>query len=290
MPERRIYFNYAPRPWQAQVLKRLAAHRFAVVVAHRRAGKTEVMVLRLILAAMFSGAPGAPEAPQISTKPPVTATEARAGTPSADMGPGLSPGRRASDSSAGGELWGLRPQSGSAPLFGYIAPFLTQARAVAWDRLKYYGRGLPEVRISETETSVTLWNGAVIRLFGADYPDRLRGLGFNGVVLDEVAQMKPDTWSAVVRPALSDRRGWAVFIGTPKGQNVFHRLYTEALGKDDWFAGLYPADKTGVIPTEEIASLLTTMPPDLYRQEYLCDFTAANADSHIDFVTVHEAA
>jgi hypothetical protein len=102
--------------------------------------------------------------------------------------------------------------------------------------------------------------------------------------------MKPDTWSAVVRPALSDRRGWAVFIGTPKGQNVFHQLYTEALGKDDWFAGLYPVDKTGVIPPDEIASLLTTMPPDLYRQEYLCDFTAAHADSYIDFVTVHEAA
>ncbi len=254
MPERRVYFNYSPRPWQAQVLNRLAAHRFAVIVAHRRAGKTEVMTLRLLLAAMVAGATA-------EIGPPAAKTEFQ------------SVGRR-------------HP----APLFGYIAPFLNQARAVAWGRLKYYGRGLPEVRINETEASFTLWNGAAIRLFGADYPDRLRGLGFDGVVLDEVAQMKPDTWGAVVRPALSDRRGWAVFIGTPKGQNVFHQLYTEALAKEDWFAGLYPADKTGVIPADEIASLLTDMPPDLYRQEYLCDFTAANADSFIDFVSVHEAA
>ncbi|MDR2726172.1 MAG: hypothetical protein LBC90_09005, partial [Candidatus Adiutrix sp.] len=137
--------KYAPRPWQKKVLDKLAAHRFAVVVAHRRAGKTEVMVLRLLLAAIF-----------LSRTHP-------------------------------------------APLFGYIAPFLNQARAVAWGRLKYYCRALPEIRVNETETSVTLWNGAAIRLFGADYPDRLRGLGFDGVVLDEVAQMKPDTWGAVVR-------------------------------------------------------------------------------------------
>jgi pimeloyl-ACP methyl ester carboxylesterase len=177
-----------------------------------------------------------------------------------------------------------------APLFGYIAPFLNQARAVAWERLKHYCRPLPDVRINETETAITLWNRAVIRLFGADHPDRLRGLGFDGVVMDEVAQMKPDTWNAVVRPALSDRRGWAVFIGTPKGRNVFHQLYNEALGKEDWFAGLYPADRTGVISAEETACLQTDMPPALYGQEYLCDFTAANADSFIDFMAVHEAA
>ena len=234
MPE--VYFHYSPRPWQSRVLKKLAACRFAVVVAHRRAGKTEVMVLRLLLAAM------------------------------------------------------LLDRTHPAPLFGYIAPFLNQARAVAWDRLKHYCRPLPDIRVNETETSVTLWNRAVIRLFGADYPDRLRGLGFDGVVMDEVAQMKPDTWNAVVRPALSDRRGWAVFIGTPKGQNIFHDLYQEALAKEDWFAGLYPVDRTGVISAEETAALQIDMPPDLYRQEYLCDFTAANADSFIDFMSVYEAS
>jgi hypothetical protein len=146
------------------------------------------------------------------------------------------------------------------------------------------------VRINETETSVTLFNGSTVRLFGADYPDRLRGLGFDGVILDEVAQMKPDTWSAVVRPALSDRRGWAVFIGTPKGQNSFYDLYEEALKQPGWYAGLFPVDQTGVLDMAEIASLKETMPADLYRQEYLCDFTAANADSFIDFTSVHEAA
>ena len=231
----RVYFDYSLRPWQARALKELAGRRFAVVVAHRRAGKTEVMALRLLLAAMH--------------------------------------------------LVRVHP----APLFGYIAPFLNQARAVAWERLKYYCRSLPDVRINEADTAVTLWNGAAIRLFGADHPDRLRGLGFDGVVLDEVAQMKPDTWSAVVRPALSDRRGWAVFIGTPKGQNIFHELYREALAKGDWYAGLFTPDLTKVISAEETASLQADMPPDLYRQEYLCDFTAANADSFMDFALVHEA-
>ncbi|MDR2724886.1 MAG: hypothetical protein LBC90_02225 [Candidatus Adiutrix sp.] len=236
MPERPIYFKYSTRPWQKEVLAALAAFRFAVIVAHRRAGKTEAMVLRLLLAAMDAKSPY------------------------------------------------------PAPLFAYIAPFLNQARAVAWGRLKHYCRVLPGLKINETESSVTLWNGAVIRLFGADYPDRLRGLGFDGVILDEVAQMKPDTWGAVVRPALSDRRGWAVFIGTPKGRNVFHELYQEALAKEDWLAGLYPVDRTGAISPEETVCLKTDMPPDLYGQEYLCDFTAANADSFVDFILVHEAA
>ena len=232
----RVIFNYSLRPWQAQALKKLAACRFAVVVAHRRAGKTEVMVLRLLLAAMTTERPH------------------------------------------------------PAPLFGYIAPFLNQARAVAWERLKYYCRGLPAIKVNEADTLVALWNGAVIRLFGADHPDRLRGLGFDGVVMDEVAQMKPDTWSAVVRPALSDRRGWAVFIGTPKGQNIFHELYQEARAKADWFAGLFTADETGVISAEETAALKADMPPDLYGQEYLCDFTAANADNFIDFALANEAS
>jgi hypothetical protein len=236
MTETRHYFRYAPRRWQKEVLDALLAFRFALIVAHRRAGKTELMVLRLLLAAM------------------------------------------------------LNERKYPAPHYAYIAPLLKQSKEVAWGRLKHYCASLPNMRVHEADLKITLWSGAVISIFGADNPDALRGAGFDGVIMDEVAQMKPEVWPAVVRPALSDRLGWAVFIGTPKGQNVFYQLYNEALDKEDWFVGLYPSDKTGVISDEETLSLQGTMPPDLYRQEYLCDFTAANADSFIDFVLVHEAA
>lgn len=82
-------------------------------------------------------------------------------------------------------------RSHPAPFFAYVAPLPQQAKAVAWDRLKYYSRKISHTAINESELSVRLGNGAAIRIFGADYPDRLRGLGFDGVVMDEVAQMRP---------------------------------------------------------------------------------------------------
>ncbi len=236
MNERRHYFDYCPRPWQAQVLEALEGRRLAVVVAHRRAGKTEAMCLRLLLAAIY----------------------ARSGHPSA--------------------------------LFAYVAPFLNQAKAVAWERLKYYCRALPRLKISESELSLTLWNGAAVRLFGADYPDRLRGLGFDGVVMDEVAQMRPETWPDVVRPALSDRRGWAVFIGTPKGLNLFHEIYQTALKEPDkWYAGLFAAQDTGVIEAEELEQLRSEMGENSFRREFLCDFNSDTDSNFIDFTQVQEA-
>ncbi len=232
-----VYFDYAPRAWQAGVLAALENTRLAVIVAHRRAGKTEAAVIRLLLAAMTQG------------------------------------------------------REHPAPLFGYVAPFLNQAKIVAWDRLKFYARALPGARISESELTITLWNRSAIRLFGADYPDRLRGLGFDGVVMDEVAQMRPETWPAVVRPALADRGGWAAFIGTPKGVNVFYELYQTALARpEQWYAGLFPADRTGVIDQAELDRLRLEMGDNLFRREFLCDFTADHATAFIDFQTVREAA
>ena len=110
------------------------------------------------------------------------------------------------------------------PRFAYIAPFYRQAKTIAWDYLKHYGRMVPALRISESELWVEFANQARVRLFGADNPDALRGQYFDGAVLDEVAQMRPAVWGEIVRPALADRRGWAVFIGTPKGQNLFFRV------------------------------------------------------------------
>jgi phage terminase large subunit len=107
--------------------------------------------------------------------------------------------------------------------YAYIAPYYSQAKQVAWDYLKRMVAPLgAEAR--ESELAVILPdNGAVIRLFGADNPDALRGIYFDGVVLDEYADTKPSLWGAVIRPLLADRKGWAVFIGTPKGRNASTR-------------------------------------------------------------------
>ena len=113
--------------------------------------------------------------------------------------------------------------------FAYVSPFLKQSKAVAWDYLReaafYPGAG---GTINESELRVDYPNGGQVRLYGADNPDALRGIYLDGVVLDEYADMDPRLWSEVIRPALADRKGWAVFIGTPKGRNALFDTWTRA--------------------------------------------------------------
>ncbi len=132
-------------------------------------------------------------------------------------------------------------------------------------------------KVNESELSIDfLMNGSRIRLFGADNPDAMRGLYFDGVVLDEVADMKPEVWGEIIRPALSDRNGWACFIGTPKGVNLFHELYSFGLsGQKDWISKIYRADETGIISEEELEAARAVMSENQYRQEFLCDFSAS---------------
>ena len=114
--------------------------------------------------------------------------------------------------------------------------------------LRYYTAPIPGIKVNASELSVTLPNGSMIRIFGADNPDALRGGYFDIVVLDEVAQMKPEVWHEIIRPALAARGGSAVFIGTPKGQNLFKELFDRGLKGDDpeWTSVMYRADETGV--------------------------------------------
>ncbi len=114
------------------------------------------------------------------------------------------------------------------PRYGYVAPLLAQAKDVAWHYLKRFTAPIPGISVSETELWVDLPNGARIRLYGADNADRLRGLYFDGIVLDEYAQMSPRVWPEIIRPMLADRAGWALFIGTPMGRNHFCALYEQA--------------------------------------------------------------
>jgi hypothetical protein len=115
----------------------------------------------------------------------------------------------------------------------------------------------------------------MIRLYGADNPDALRGPYLDGVVLDEFADMKPEVWHEVVRPMLADRRGWATFIGTPKGKNEFFRLYESAKRDPAWFHMMLKASESGIISPAELADLRREMGEDQYQQEFECSFEAA---------------
>lgn len=159
--------------------------------------------------------------------------------------------------------------------FAYVAPLYKQAKQVAWDYLKHYSAPIPGVKFNEAELRVDLPNGARITLYGADNPDSLRGIYLDGVVLDEYAQMSPRAWSEVIRPALSDRKGWAIFIGTPMGKNAFYKLFISAKENPEWFVGMYKASETGIIEPKELQSARSDMGEDEYNQEYECSFDAA---------------
>ena len=162
----------------------------------------------------------------------------------------------------------------SNPRFAYVAPQLNQAKDIAWVYLKEYTAFL-RPKINESELWVELPGGARIRIYGADNPDRLRGIYLDGVVLDEFGDMDPTIWTQVIRPALSDRKGWACFIGTPKGKNTFHRLWTEAEGDPDWTRLMLKASETRLLDDKELADARRMMSEDEYAQEYECSFEAA---------------
>lgn len=174
--------------------------------------------------------------------------------------------------------------------FGYVAPYRNQAKMTAWDYVKRFSRPIPGTEIAEGELQVEFPNKARLRLFGADNPDAMRGLYFDGAVLDEVADMKPEVWGGILRPALADRKGWALFIGTPKGLNLFYELYERARADRDWYAGLFRADETGIIDAGELAAARATMSDAQFRQEFLCDFQAACDNVLIPIDLVSRAA
>lgn len=166
------------------------------------------------------------------------------------------------------------------PRFAYMAPYFAQAKDVAWGYLKQYTAPIPSVGVNETELRVDLPNGGRIRLYGADNYDRLRGIYLDGVVLDEFADMDPRAWSEVIRPALADRKGWASFIGTPKGRNAFYDVFDRAEKSDDWFTLRLRASETGIVPEEELKALRAEMSPDEYEREMETSFDAAVAGAY----------
>jgi len=179
-------------------------------------------------------------------------------------------------------------------MFVYVAPFLRQAKAIAWARLKQKIEPLRRqsvIEINEGELSVRFkHNGAIIRLFGGDNPDAMRGLRLDGIVMDEVAQLKNELWTDIVQPALSDRLGWSIFIGTPSGINLFSELYYKAIEEDDWAAARYTVFDTDSLHPNEVTRLKRDMSETSFAREYLCDFSAQGDDQLIALADTEDAA
>ncbi len=166
------------------------------------------------------------------------------------------------------------------PQFAYMAPQRDQAKRVAWTYLKDLTRPMWSKPPNESELKITINNGhggeSTIYVAGADNYDALRGMYFDGVVLDEVGQIRPSAWYKVLRPALSDRRGWAIFAGTPAGKNMFWNLREEARMNPNTHLLLeLPASKTGIIHPDELRDAKAQMTEDAFAVEYECSFDAA---------------
>tara|TARA_B110000902_G_scaffold264928_1_gene347723 strand:- start:113 stop:1399 length:1287 start_codon:yes stop_codon:yes gene_type:complete len=158
------------------------------------------------------------------------------------------------------------------PRYAYIAPTYAQAKRVAFDYLCEYTRPLgAKINIAELRVD---FMGKRISLYGSDNGDSLRGQYFDGVVLDEIGDQNPKIWTEIVRPALADRRGWCLFIGTPKGNNHFADFKDRALKGNGWKFLEFKASETNVLDPTELADAKAEMGEDKYKQEFECSFDA----------------
>ena len=217
-----IEIPYKPREHQLKVHELLEGKRFAVVVAHRRFGKTVAALNHLIRDAVLN--------------------------------------------------------QKEAPRYAYIAPTYGQAKRVAWDYLVKYTEPLGGTN-NISELRVDFW-GRRIQLYGSDNPDSLRGQYFDGVCLDEIGDQNPKIWTDIVRPALADRKGYCLFIGTPKGHNHFKELRDRAEKESDWGLLEFKASETGVVDAVELLQAKNEMGQDKYLQEFECSFDASVEGSY----------
>jgi len=215
----RIEIDYTPRPLQLEVHNAMDAHRFGVLVCHRRFGKSVLAINHLQRAALLC----------------------------------------------------KRPR----PRFAYIGPTYRQAKATVWDYLKHYARPIPNHKVNESELRVDYPNGGQVRIYGGDDPDTLRGLYLDGVCPDEYGLHQGDLFSTVLRPALADREGWCLFLGTPNGRNQFESILHHAQADPSWYWAIYKASQTGILSPHELEEARRVMTADEYAQEFECSFEAA---------------
>ena len=166
------------------------------------------------------------------------------------------------------------------PQFAFISPTYNQSKRLAFDYLKEYTRPLgAKVNVAELRVD---FMGRRISLYGADNPDSLRGIYLDGVCIDEVAQIHPNLFTEVIRPALSDRKGWALFLGTPKGANSFKALrdFADDPINDNWNLLEFKASQTGLIAEDELKDAEKSMGINAYNQEYECSFDSPIVGSY----------
>lgn len=155
--------------------------------------------------------------------------------------------------------------------YAYIAPTQAQAKDIAWGYLKAFTWQIPGVQTNESDLKITFPDGMIIRLYSGDNYERMRGLYFDGVVVDEPEDIDPLAWPSVIRPCLSDYRGWAIWIGTIKGKKGQWQRYVDAVTDPDWFTLLLKASESGIIPDDEIADLKKGIAGDVFEQEFECN-------------------
>lgn len=164
------------------------------------------------------------------------------------------------------------------PRYAYIAPTYSQAKRIAWDYLKEYTRPVEAVHnIAELRAD---FMGRRISLYGADNPDALRGIYLDGCVIDEIGDVNPSLFTEVIRPALSDRLGWCLFIGTPKGANHFKDLKDHAESDNDWGFVSFKASDTGLIAQSELDDAKKAMGDNKYEQEFEISFDSPIVGSY----------
>lgn len=166
------------------------------------------------------------------------------------------------------------------PRFGYLAPYYVQAKEIAWQYLKHYTAPLAPlgVKYHEADLSITLGhNNAVIRLYGAENAERMRGLYFDGIAPDEAQGISSATLRTVILPCLADRQGWLDISGTPRGwENLLGEVVKIAKeNPDEWFLQILKASETGILPDSELAMQKRLMSDNEYQQEFECSFDAA---------------
>lgn len=211
--------KYTPRPQFEGFHRR--NERWAMIVAHRRCGKTVAVVNDMIEKALYN------------TRP--------------------------------------------SPRYAYIAPFLKQAKDIAWTYLKDFSQPYGG-KANESGLFVELTrmpNNPRITIYGADNPDAFRGIYLDGTALDEFGNMRGSTFQEILLPALIDRRGWAVFMGTPNGPNHFRDMWYEREEDPTWFKSFLPVSATKIIPEEELEMMKRMMDPEQYAQEMECSFEAS---------------
>jgi predicted phage terminase large subunit-like protein len=155
----------------------------------------------------------------------------------------------------------------------YVAPTQGQARDVMWSTIfDIAGDIIEKSHVNNLE--ITLAGGNTIYLKGADRPDTLRGVSLKHLVMDELAFMKPDVWESILRPALADRKGSAIFIGTPEGRNHFYDLFVGGREWPDWASFHFTSFDNPLVDKAEIEHARQTLPSFSFQQEFMASFDA----------------